>query len=147
MEETNMRGRLPSGPEYVQHLQGSEQAKERLQVVLETMAGNRRIGEACQWLGISEQRFYQLRLELLQAALQRLEPKSAGRPRQEATATVAEVAALRQQVDELEMELAAARLREELALAGLGGCRPPAEPEKKTTPRQRRRARSGWWKK
>jgi hypothetical protein len=142
-----MRGRLPSGPEYVQHLQGSEQAKERLQVVLETMVGDCRVGQACQRLGISEQRFYQLRLELLQAALEQLEPKPAGRPRQEATATAAQVNELRDKLDELEMELAAAQLREELALAGLGGRRSAAEPGKKTPARQRRRARPGWWKK
>jgi hypothetical protein len=142
-----MRGRWPSGPEYVQHLHGSAPAKERLQVVLETMTGDCRVGQACQRLGISEQRFYQLRLELLQAALERLEARPAGRPRQQAPVTVAEVAALREQLDEMEMELAAMRLREELALAGLGGQRPPAEPEKKTPARQRRRARSGWWKK
>ena len=68
-----MRGRYPSGPEYVDSLEGSEQAKKRLRVVLETMTGKLRVQEACQILELSEQCFYQLREELLQAALERLE--------------------------------------------------------------------------
>jgi hypothetical protein len=56
-----MRGRHPSGPEYVEHLQGSAQAKERLRLILETMTGKRRVQEACQLLKISPQRFEQLR--------------------------------------------------------------------------------------
>ena len=80
MEETIMRGRYPSGPEYVdvQHLHGSAQAKERLRVILETMMGQWRVGEACERLGICEQRFRQLRAELLQAALERLEGRPTG---------------------------------------------------------------------
>jgi hypothetical protein len=31
-----MRGRIPAGPEYVEHLQGSDKAKARLRVILET---------------------------------------------------------------------------------------------------------------
>src|SRR5437870_1826334 len=99
-----MRERLPSGPEYVQHLEGSKQAKERLQAVLETMTGACRVGEASARLGISEQRFHQLRQQLLQAALDQLEPKPSGRPQRAATATPAEVAELRAKLDELEME-------------------------------------------
>jgi hypothetical protein len=67
MEETIMRGRHPSGPEYVdvKHLHGSAQAKERLRVILETMMGKWRVGEACERLSICEQRFRQLREELV----------------------------------------------------------------------------------
>jgi hypothetical protein len=59
MEETIMRGRYPSGPEYVdvQHLHGSAQAKERLRVILETMMGQWRVAEACDRLGICERSF------------------------------------------------------------------------------------------
>jgi hypothetical protein len=62
MEETIVRGRYPSGPEYVdvQHLHGSAQAKQRLRVILETMMGQWRVGEACARLGICGQRFRQL---------------------------------------------------------------------------------------
>ena len=74
-----MRGRLPSGPECVNKLTGDAVAKERLQVVLETLAGTRRVNDACTRLNISEQRFEQLRREALQSALAALTPKPTGR--------------------------------------------------------------------
>jgi hypothetical protein len=43
-----MRGRLPSGPAFVAKLEGSGQAKLRLQVLLETLAGTCRVLEACE---------------------------------------------------------------------------------------------------
>jgi hypothetical protein len=115
MEEMNMRGRFPSGPEYVEHLQGSAQAKERLRVILETLMGKWRVAEACDRLGICEQRFQQLRAELLQAALERLELRPAGRPRRPAEPE--QTAALRQQLQEMQRELQVAQVREEVALA------------------------------
>src|SRR5262249_11220153 len=60
-EETRMRGRTPSGPEVIEHLQGSAKAKARLRVILETVHGKRRVRDACALLGISEQRYRQLR--------------------------------------------------------------------------------------
>ena len=41
-----MRGRNPSGPEYVDQPEGSERAKERLKAVLETLAGSCRVRDA-----------------------------------------------------------------------------------------------------
>jgi len=49
-----MRGRHPAEPEYVRKLQGSAIAKERLQVILETMVEDCRVSEACRRPGISE---------------------------------------------------------------------------------------------
>lgn len=136
-----MRGRYPSGPEYVESLDGSEQAKKRLRVVLETMTGTLRVQEACQILQLSEQRFHQLREELLQAALERLEGKPMGRPRRELAEE--DPQRLREQVAELEAELQAAQVREEIALVLPKLMQQPAAPGKKT----KRRARPGWWKK
>jgi uncharacterized membrane protein YccC len=110
-----MRGRIPSGPESVEHLEGSKQAKRRLRLILETMTGTRRVGEACAELGIGEQRFRQLRAELMQAALARLEGLPAGRPRQPEES--AELADLRRQCEELKRALQVAQVREEIALA------------------------------
>jgi uncharacterized membrane protein YccC len=110
-----MRGRIPSGPESVEHLEGSEQAKQRLRLILETMTGTRRVGAACALLGIGEQRFRQLRTELLQAALARLEGLPVGRPRQPEES--AELADLRRQCEELKRDLQVAQVREEIALA------------------------------
>jgi transposase-like protein len=137
-----MRGRIPAGPEDVEHLQGSAKAKERLRVVLETMLGQCRVSQACERLGICEQRFRQLRHELLQAALASLEDRPSGRPRRPEEPE--ETAALRQQVVELERELQVAQVREEIALAlpqvskpaPAPAARPAAAPKKK---RRRRR--------
>ena len=137
-----MRGRYPSGPEYVEHLLGSAQAKERLRVILETMMGKWRVQEACARLGICEQRFRQLRAELLQAALERLEGRPAGRPRrpEEPQDTVA----LRRQLEAMQRELRAAQVREEIALAlphvAVSGAaravdRTSASPKKRPPPR------------
>src|SRR5262252_9263954 len=74
-----MRGRLPSGPAFVDRLDGSPVAKERLKVLLETLAGTCRIGDACARLGIQESRFEQVRIGVLQAALVAAEQRRAGR--------------------------------------------------------------------
>src|SRR6202171_903759 len=75
-----MRGRLPAGPEYVEKLQGSALAKERVKAVLQTLAGDLRLQDACQELGICEQRFHQLRQETLHAAVTAMEAGAPGRP-------------------------------------------------------------------
>jgi hypothetical protein len=136
-----MRGRIPKGPECVEHLDGSDKAKERLRVILETMAGQRRVQEACAELGICEQRYRQLRQALLQGALQSLEDQPAGRPRRPEESAAA--AALRQQVAALEQELCVARVREEIALgmprvnASLAGSVEGPAPLKKKKRRKR----------
>jgi hypothetical protein len=112
-----MRGRLPSGPEYVEQLEGSAIAKQRVQVILETMAGTCRVQEACQRLGISEPRFEQLRIQILQAALERLEPRFAGRPARTTTPADERIGALEAQIAELRMKLQVSQASTEIALA------------------------------
>jgi hypothetical protein len=65
-------------------LAGSDTAKLRTKVILETMMGELRLKEACERLGICEQRFHQLREEMMTAAVQALEPGQAGRTRSHA---------------------------------------------------------------
>jgi hypothetical protein len=110
-----MRGRKPSGPAVVDRLPGSAVARQRLQVVLETLAGSCRVQQACARLHLSEQRFDQLRTQALQAGLASLEPQPAGRRPQ--PVPTADVAALQARVAALEIELQATRVREEIALA------------------------------
>ena len=141
-----MRGRRPAGPDYVDHLAGSAPAKERLKVVLETLAGTCRVQEACERLGICEQRFHQLRQQMLEAALERLEPRPAGRPAQQPAPAQEQVRALEEELARHEVELRAARAREEIALTLPHVVRAPEGPEKKTrrrppSPRPRRRGR------
>jgi len=125
-----MRGRRPAGPEIVEQLQGSVQARLRLRVVLETLAGRRRVQEACHLLGIGTVRFHALRQTVLEAALAALEPRPVGRPPRDATAEPEQVEALTGQVDALTAELEASRLREEVVLVLTPR---EATPEKKTT--------------
>jgi transposase-like protein len=133
-----MRGRRPAGPEYVDRLEGSDLAKERLKIVLQTLAGQCRVTEACQHLGICEQRFHQIREEALTAALAGLEPQPAGRPAVVTAPTAAAQQTLQTQVEQLEVELRAAQARAEIALTlpRLVPATPAeAEAQKKTRPR------------
>jgi hypothetical protein len=110
-----MRGRYPTGPESVEHLQGSDKAKERLRAILETMAGTARVQELCVRLGICEQRFRQLRAVALQAALASVEDQPPGRPRRPEESP--QIAQLRQQLEEMQRLLQVSQVREEIALA------------------------------
>jgi hypothetical protein len=140
------RGRPPAGPKLVEGLEGSDVAKERLRVVLQTIAGELNIQEACECLNISEARFHELRAEVLQMAVQHLEPKPAGRPPVPPDPQAAEVAMLKEQVQELKIELRATQIREELALLMPGVLKPRkhkaethrAQGSKKKTSRHRR---------
>jgi transposase-like protein len=110
-----MRGRHPSGPEFVDKLPGDAAAKERLRVVLETLSGDCRVQEACERLNLSEQRFDQVRIEALQGALTALQPKPLGRPPRTASVVEEELARLRARVSALEAELHVAAVRTEVA--------------------------------
>jgi hypothetical protein len=101
----------------VARLDGSAEARGRLAVFLETLAGRRTRGEAALALGISERRFHALRGRLLQAALEALEPRSPGRRAQPGEQTVGQVADLQGQVRDLRLDLRASQIREEIALA------------------------------
>lgn len=136
-----MRGRRPSGPEYVDKLEGSPEARQRLTAILETLAGHCRLQEACTQLGIAETRFHQIRSAALQAALEQLEPGPVGRPPRSASANADRIEQLQARVHELEIELRAAQARAEIALALPRRTDETAPAEKKTTRRSRRSGR------
>jgi len=129
-----MRGRKPAGPEYVDRLTGSTAAKERLHVVLETLAGRCRVQDACARLQISEPRFHQLRTQILQAGLDSLAARPAGRPRRPAPDE--RLQRLEATVADLEIELQASRAREEIALVLPQGRPPTPAPAKKASRRR-----------
>jgi hypothetical protein len=133
-----MRGRRPAGPEYVDKLDGSEQSKKRLRVILETLSGHCTVQEACAQLELGEVRFNQLRQEALQGALATIEPKLVGRPR----TTPPEEERIQALEQSLADKLHEAQVREEIALA-MPRRPTSSSPEKKTS----RQARPGWWKK
>jgi len=109
------RGRPPKGTELIPSLDGSEQAKLRLSLILQTLAGQITVEDAAAQLGIGRSRFFALRDELLQQSLNSLEPKPTGRPPKDEPQSE-KVVQLQQEIDTLKVDLRAAQIREELAL-------------------------------
>jgi hypothetical protein len=110
-----MRGRYPSGPEAVERLAGSAEAKRRLRVLLGVVSGRCRVKDACAQLGLGEARLGQLRRRALLGALAALEPRPGGRPRRRRAVTVGQAEELAARVRELELELRVAQARAEVA--------------------------------
>jgi transposase-like protein len=108
--------RPPEGVGHVDRLEGPEELKRRLRVLLETIVGGVSVAQACEELGVSESRLHELRREALVGALGSLMPKPAGRPITAKTPSEREKE-LEARIDELEVELQAALVRTELALA------------------------------
>lgn len=118
--EVVMRGRKPPGPEVVHRLDGSDESKHRLEVILRTLTGALHVTEAARLLQVSPQWVDTLRTRAMAGALAGLEEKTRGRPRK-APPLDPEVAALQGEIARLRQELTAAKLREEIAaLAGHG---------------------------
>ena len=110
-----MAGRKTSGPALVEHLDGSVRAKERLELILQTVAGQVTVVAACKQLGISEAQFYKLRTRVLQSCLEDLEPKPRGRPPHPMTPAQQECEALSTELKQVRRELAAQTVRLEVA--------------------------------
>jgi hypothetical protein len=132
------RGRRPAGPEYVKQLDGSDLAKERVQVVLETVAGTCGVDDACRRLNICAQRFHQLRQQILEGAVTAAEPGTPGRKALLPTPAEDQVQRLEQLVGDQQREMQASRAREEIILVLSRRGQPPEDPEKKTTSPPRR---------
>lgn len=122
-----MPGRKPLGPRLAQQLEGSSGAKERLEVILETIAGRLNVPQACERLGIGLAMFHRLRTEVLQAGLARLEPRPLGRPPRPTSVEADEIARLNHEVQDLHLELKTTRVQLEIAqtLPHLLGATPP----------------------
>ena len=110
-----MPGRKPLGPRLAQHLDGSSGAKERLEVILETLAGRLNVAQACERLGIGVAMFHRLRTEVLQAGLARLEPRPLGRPPRPMSPEAEHIAQLNHEVQTLHLELKTTRVQLEIA--------------------------------
>jgi hypothetical protein len=85
-------------------------------VILETIAGSKDVTEACNELGIGKSAFHELRSELLKSAVETLEPKNAGRPRNVISLEQAELDNLKAEVRRLRAELDVSHIKEELIL-------------------------------
>ena len=111
-----MRGRKPRGPEIVRQLEGPAQARQRLERVLDTLAGRLSVTQASAQLGITPQRLHMLREQALQAALDALAPQPLGRPPQSSGSEQERIDELQRENERLQRELAASKLREEIGL-------------------------------
>ncbi len=141
-----MAGRKPLGPALVSRLDGSSRAKERLELILATIAGKASVVDAAERLGISEAMFYKLRNRVLQTALVDLEPKPMGRPGASLSSEAIENAQLSNRIAELQRELASQTVRLELAqIMAQPTSAPTAAALKKTTQskRSKRQRRAG----
>lgn len=125
-------GRNPKGPGLVDGIDGEPEAKRRLKVILETIAGSKPIARACEELGIGEAMFHKLRTEWLEEAVKLLEPKALGRPPKAKAAGVDELARLEEENARLERELKASELKSDLARTLPHLLRRGEEAEKKT---------------
>jgi transposase-like protein len=109
-------GRKPQGVGLLNPLSGSELAKRRMTLFLQTLSGQTSVVQACAELDICESRFYGQRAEWLQESLALLEPRPAGRPAKPvATPTAEEVQALRERLRETEARATALAVQAELA--------------------------------
>jgi hypothetical protein len=123
-------GRPPKGGGLIDRMEGSEEAKRRAKAIVSAMAGELTVREACDQLGVGEARYFQLRDRFLMEGITGLEPRPGGRPRKEPDAD-APMKALEARIARLELELKAARLREEIALVLPRLSRTKGPPEKK----------------
>jgi hypothetical protein len=111
------RRRKTAGALLLRQLDGSAQSKSRLGMILDALAGRRTVAQVCRELNLGERRFHVLRHRVLQAALASLEPRPAGRPARSPSLETTQLAALQATIRELRLDLHAARVREEIALA------------------------------
>jgi hypothetical protein len=111
------RGRPPLGAELVRQLDGSAQARRRLEVIVLTLSGELAVPEACRILALGSTRFHRMRRQALQQTLEALEPRPRGRPAARPGPQDERIYELEQQVQSLMIDLRAAQIREELALA------------------------------
>jgi len=97
-------------------LDGSETARLRLRIIIQTLTGELTISQACQRLGIGRSRFHQLRQRFLASATDLLEPMPRGPAPQTPDAKDARIAQLQKEIAQLKLDLTAAHVREEIAL-------------------------------
>lgn len=138
-EEYMPQGRPPKGPELVEGLEGSREAKARLRLALETITGSKSIAQACEELGVTPALVHHLRARALQAALGELEPKPVGRPRKEIEGGGEELEALREENEELRRKLKDAEVKAEIHAAMPYLEERVKEAEKKTEAKQKKR--------
>jgi len=107
-------GRPPLGDRHLDDLEGGEEEKRRLRVILGTLSGEMTIDEASEELALSERRIHQIREVALRGALDALTPRPPGRHVEEPDERSREIEELRSEVRSLKGDLEVERIRREL---------------------------------
>ena len=110
------RGRPTKGSSLVDRVDGSDAARERARVIIQVLAEELTVAEACDKLGIGESRFHQLRERFLNEGVKGLEPRFGGRPAKAESEEQVRVKELEGRVAQLQKELAAAEIKTRIAL-------------------------------
>jgi len=113
--EKSRRGRKPLGVKLVDKLDGSELARKRLKVLLQTLTGEITVSEACEVLGINGAAFYKLRERFLAESVESLEPRKTGRKPKAEEDDAEKIQVLEQEVDVLAYDLHVAKIKAKLA--------------------------------
>ena len=125
------KGRPSLGPSLADKVEGSDQAKARLKLILQTIAGEISVADARKQLGLSEARFHELRQQWMQDACAALEPKPAGRPKETTIEEEVELLRLHRENKNLTLQLRAAQIREQIGVAMPHLLKPRPDSEKK----------------
>jgi hypothetical protein len=123
---------------HVDKLPGTREQKERMKGVLRTLSGEWTVRQATVRLGIGESRFHEIRDEVLEAAMGPLAPSRMGRPPQVETEEDRRIRELEAEVRELKLELHAALVRTEVALAMPRVLKEGASEKRGSTPKRKR---------
>jgi hypothetical protein len=136
-------GRPNLGVDHVDRIDAPEEEKRRVKIVLQTMTEELSVSEACRRLSITTSRFHELRLEILQGAIEGARPGRPGRPRKEESKDERKILRLEGRIKDLQEELEMSLLRTELAVALPHVFHPELVPslEKKGSSPKRKRGR------
>ena len=116
------------GVEHVDATMGNQPAKRRVQLILATLSGQMSVADACRELGVGPTQFANLRMRMLQSAVDSMEPQPVGRPRLAPPSSAADAEDLLEEIEELEHEntMLQAKLEVNEALRGAKSSKSPA---------------------
>lgn len=109
------RGRPILRSELVDHLGGSEDARRKMKIILQSVTGELDIETARIQVGVTKRTFHKLRVRAMQAALDSLEPQQRGRPRTNPQDNE-ELDRLKKEIEILKHTAHTSQVRQEIAL-------------------------------